>query len=129
VHSVYDYFKLSQFFRRDCNNGAAENLSVCVRVFLELISAPIVQPSEQLRQAGQDPSLANLRRLPGCEYQVREIPASGPGLQSNFLVYQQNRRDPDTVEVVQIFFVAGGTVFPMPTLHEVFSNQLVRCEV
>ncbi len=85
-------------------------------------------PSEQLRQAGQDSSLANLRRLPGCEYQVREIPASGPGLQSNFLVYQQNRRDPDTVEVVQIFFVAGGTVFPMPTLHEVFSNQLVRCE-
>jgi hypothetical protein len=85
--------------------------------------------SEQLRQAGQDPSLANLRRLPGCEYQVREIPASGPGLQSNFLVYQQNRRDPDTVEVVQIFFVAGGTVFPMPTLHEVFSNQLVRFDV
>lgn len=100
IHSVYDYFKNSQFFQRSCNN-------------------------ELLRQQNKDASVAALRTLQGLEYQIREIPG-GDGGNSTFLIYQQNRRDANAVEVVQVYCVLDGSVYPMPSLHEVFSNQLLH---
>jgi hypothetical protein len=100
IQNVYLYFQQSQFFIKECNN-------------------------EILRQQQIECSAANLRELLGCEYQIREIPATA---QSNsiFLIYQQNRRSRDSVEVIQIYCVLGGTVYPMPTLHDVFANHLLH---
>lgn len=106
--TVMDYFRLSPFFDRQCNN-------------------------ELLRL--QDRPQSELRKMRGVEYELDTSVA--PGDDRYFLIRKQYREDEHRVRNLALFYIVGvdppagavgaslrGTIFPLPDMQSVFACNL-----
>lgn len=94
---VFDYFALSPFYDRSCNN-------------------------EQLRAKSIHPlDTAHLTQMAGWEYVLAHV--QEPHL---FILKKQKRDGPDKASAVAAYYVLDGSVYQAPTLKSVLGSRLVR---
>ncbi|KAL3699480.1 hypothetical protein R1sor_017502 [Riccia sorocarpa] len=94
---VFDYFALSPFYDRTCNN-------------------------EQLRIRQIHPLDPNhLTKMTGIEYILHE--AMEPHL---FIIRKQKREGPEKVTVMSAYYVLDGSIYQSPQLYNVIGSRAVR---
>ncbi|GAB4839660.1 hypothetical protein Ancab_029186 [Ancistrocladus abbreviatus] len=96
-NNVFDYFALSPFYDRTCNN-------------------------EQLRMNGSHPlDLSLLSKMTGIEYMLSEV--MEPHL---FVIRKQKRDSPEKVTPMLTYYVLDGLIYQAPQLCNVFAARIGR---
>ncbi|KMT14909.1 hypothetical protein BVRB_3g064230 [Beta vulgaris subsp. vulgaris] len=94
---VFDYFALSPFYDRTCNN-------------------------EHLRINSIHPlDISHLSKMTGIEYMLNEV--IEPNL---FVIREQKRDNPDKVTPMLTYYVLDGSIYQAPQLCNVFSARIGR---
>ncbi|KAL2609253.1 hypothetical protein R1flu_027826 [Riccia fluitans] len=94
---VFDYFALSPFYDRTCNN-------------------------EQLRMRQIHPlDPSHLTKMTGIEYILHE--AMEPHL---FVIRKQKREGPEKITVMSAYYVLDGSIYQAPQLYSVIGSRAVR---
>lgn len=94
---AFDYFALSPFYERSCNN-------------------------EQLRMRSIHPlDTSHLSKMMGTEYMLHEVQ------EPNLFVFRKQKRDgPEKVTPISAYYVLDGTIYQAPNLHNVIGSRVVR---
>eukprot|EP00250_Pteridium_aquilinum_P003798 c14084_g1_i1 orf=457-1239(-) len=94
---VFDYFALSPFYDRACNN-------------------------EQLRMRSIHPlDISHLSKMTGIEYMLYEVQ------EPNLFVFRKQKRDsPEKVAFIAGYYILDGSIYQAPNLHNVIGSRVVR---
>ncbi|CAM9139609.1 unnamed protein product [Scytosiphon promiscuus] len=110
--NVLDYFALSPFYNKACNN-------------------------EQCRMQGVDPR-EGLLNLTGLEFMLEKLPQemsflqpgqsapAGPQPRRLFVIKKQVRKSPTSVEVQAIYYVMEGVIYQAPTVQKLIRSRLSK---
>lgn len=108
--SAMDYFRHSHFYDSDCNNEV-----------IELQAQGLMLDAKEVQE--------KLMSMIGTEYQMDENPSS----ERHFIIRKQLRTGSgsDDLVVLALYYIVGsgplyGTIFPLPSVHTVLANNLVR---
>jgi mediator of RNA polymerase II transcription subunit 6 len=96
--SVLDYFALSQFYERTCNNEVLKM---------------------QARFTDNAALLTQLHKMTGIEYAV--VKSTPPKL---FVIAKQERHSPEKVSIQNVYYVLDGSVFMAPSLQSIVSSRV-----
>ncbi|MCO5563721.1 hypothetical protein L7F22_017368 [Adiantum nelumboides] len=94
---VFDYFALSPFYDRSCNN-------------------------EQLRMRGIHPlDVSHLSKMTGIEYMLYEV--QEPNL---YIFRKQKRESQEKLTAISGYYILDGSIYQAPNLHNVIGSRVVR---
>ncbi|KAI5059367.1 hypothetical protein GOP47_0025686 [Adiantum capillus-veneris] len=94
---VFDYFALSPFYDRACNN-------------------------EQLRMRCIHPlDVSHLSKMTGIEYMLYEV--QEPNL---YVFRKQKRESPEKVIAISGYYILDGSIYQAPNIHNVIGSRVVR---
>ncbi|XP_050231704.1 mediator of RNA polymerase II transcription subunit 6 [Mercurialis annua] len=94
---VFDYFALSPFYDRTCNN--------------ELLRLQSIHPLD----------LSHLSKMIGIEYMLNEV------IEPNLFVFRKQKRDsPEKVTPMLTYYVLDGSIYQAPQLCNVFAARIGR---
>ncbi|PJF19236.1 putative mediator complex subunit 6 [Paramicrosporidium saccamoebae] len=96
--SVLDYFSLSQFYERTCNNEVLKM---------------------QARYTDNAALLSQLHKMTGTEFAV--VRSTPPKL---FVIAKQQRHSSDKVSVLSVYYILNGSIFMAPSLYAVVGNRI-----
>lgn len=74
----------------------------------------------------QNLDLSALTRMQGLEFMLDERPEYGPDV---FVIKKQNRISPDSVRVLEVYFIVHGVVYQSPSLMEVVASRMHKANV
>jgi mediator of RNA polymerase II transcription subunit 6 len=97
---VLEYFAQSPFFDRSSNNA-------------------VLKQQSQFQSFGDVPQA--LRKMRGVEFAI--LDARPPDL---WIVAKQVRESTDEVQVVNVYFVAGGNIYQAPDVDHILQSRLVK---
>ena len=124
VFTAVDYFALSPFYDRSCNNELAKSMGADVKL---ACATRLVTPHAYACTHGQPrdrpPStVAGLPRTlpPGVEYELQD--AQEPHL---FVIRKQQRWGPKSTSPLHFYYILDGNVYQAPSLHAILSSRLV----
>ncbi|EIE22760.1 hypothetical protein COCSUDRAFT_16273 [Coccomyxa subellipsoidea C-169] len=103
VFTALDYFALSPFYDRGCNNELAKLQGGG-------LTAPVMTCH-----------CARSTLPPGVEYELQD--AQEPHL---FIIRKQHRSGPKTTATLQFYYILDGNVYQAPSLHAALSSRIVR---
>lgn len=94
---VFDYFALSPFYDRTCNN-------------------------EQLRMRSIHPlDTSQLSKMTGVEYMLHEVQ------EPNLFIFRKQKRDgPEKAIPISAYYILDGSIYQAPNLHNVIGSRVVR---
>ena len=105
--TVLDYFALSQFYDRTCNN----------------------EQLKMQRGAGAAAIAQLLEQMSGVEYVLHEAQELQPTSESSahsLYVIRKQRREGEVITVLRMYYVLDGTVYEAPTLEAVLRTRLLK---
>lgn len=93
--TVLDYFSTSPFYEKSCNNE-----------ILKMQQRPVTE--------------STLSTLTGIEYLVSESSINS----SCYIIYHQLRKSPTNTQLLQVYYVLDGVIYPCSTLHDLVVSRL-----
>jgi hypothetical protein len=97
--NAIDYFSLSQFYDRTCNNNVVK-----MQTRFNSIQELQIQMSKMV----------------GIEYILAHV--QQPAL---FVIHKRKRSSPEKVSLLESYYILEGTIYKCPTLYRVFSTRLM----
>lgn len=96
--SVMDYFAMSQFYDRTCNNEVLKM---------------------QARFTDNAALLSQLHKMTGVEYAV--LSSQPPKL---FIIAKQQRHSPEKTSILSLHYVLDGSIYMAPSVHGVIGSRV-----